>query len=61
MTTPMPEFEGLCPVALAEGTDFQGSQEFQTTIGEKNYLFGSADGKALFDSNPQAILDQISR
>ena len=55
------EFDGLCPVALSEGTDFQGSEEFASVIGEKRYLFGSADGKELFDTNPEAILSKIDR
>ena len=61
MNTHAPEFEGLCPVALSEGTDFQGSEEFESTVGEKRYLFGSADGKALFDTDPEAILKLINR
>ncbi len=61
MTAANAEYDGLCPVALSEGTEFQGSEEYASVIGEKRYLFGSADGKELFDANPQAILDQISR
>lgn len=61
MTAANPEFDGLCPVALAEGTEFPGSEQFESMVGEKRYLFGSADGKQLFDADPQSILDQINR
>ncbi len=61
MATTNPEYEGLCPVALAEGTEFPGSQEFESIVGDKRYLFGSADGKQLFDADPQAVLAKIAR
>ncbi len=61
MSQQVAEYGGLCPVALSEGTDFQGSEEFASVIGEKRYLFGSADGKQLFDADPQAILEKIKR
>lgn len=61
MSQQVAEYDGLCPVALSEGTDFQGSEEFASVIGEKRYLFGSADGKQLFDADPQAILEKIKR
>jgi YHS domain-containing protein len=44
--------EGLDPVMLVQGKEVQGLEKFSVTRGNFQYLFASAENKALFEKDP---------
>jgi len=44
--------EGLDPVMLTQGKEVQGDMKFTVTRGQFQYLFASAENKAIFEKDP---------
>lgn len=51
-----PGFGGLCPVSLSEGAPEHGDPHVFAIIGERLYLFRSAQARQQMMSNPRGVL-----
>jgi len=51
--------EGLDPVMLSQGKEVQGDMKYKVTRGQFQYLFASAENKAMFEKDPSRYEIQL--
>lgn len=57
----MPRFGGFDPVAIARGASVPGHPLFWSVIGERLYLFYSAEARSAFLADPGRIIERATR
>src|SRR2546429_582044 len=56
---PVIPLEGLDPVALIQGKQLDGDKKFSVVRGHFQYVFASAENKALFEKSPEPYEIQL--